>query len=244
MPTSPAALYDALLDHRDADSIPDTTALLARLWRAARSVAPPRISMFRGGPHPGGLTRSDEDLLRAFQAGDAEALDTLATRHLGRLKGHALRHLPESDVDDAVQDAMMVVLRDAKTLEGSGAFRRFAFRVLDIELLRRQRIAGRATDRTRPLDEGEIAEESAEQQPDISFLRKQEVQAVAEAMHECLDLLDQQLLLLWLDGEEDGSISKTVGTALEMDPGTVRVRKHRALRRLRLWLEARGISRG
>lgn len=234
-----AALRDELL--RRAHTAPDapaTSALLTRVWSAARGLAPPAASAWRG--FDGGLrTRSDEDLLRDFTRGDADAFEELATRHLPKLKGYALRYLAESDAEDAVQDALMVALRDASTLTGPSAFARYVFRSLTFEIRERRRRAARASAREEALDETAHEVADGDDLADAAFVRRQSVGALAEALLACLDPFDQQLLLLWFEGDETASRAEEVGGLLGMGAGAVRVRKCRALKKLREWFDTR-----
>lgn len=235
-------LRDVLFPGIYADlSSPDIDALLARVWLKARLIAPSTTGAFRGGPVPDRRVLNDETLLHAFLRGDAESFEALARRYLGRLTGYATRYLGDADADDAAQEAILVLLRNANSLTGDGAVRRYVFSALNIEVLRRQRLAARGLDRNLSLDE-ESADESNDSQPDFAFLQEQQAEELAKAMTECLDLLDQELLLMWFEGEEDGPRAVSIGAALEMNPKTVCVRKHRALKRLREWFALRGVD--
>lgn len=227
------ALRAALL--RPAVRPPSTTALLGRLWMAVRPLLPVGGAALRGS-RTSPSSRDDEALLRAFAAGEVEAFEALAARHLGRLKGYAMRTLSEADAEDAVQEALLVVFRQASTLTGRGAFQRYAFGALTIEIQRAQRRAMRARSRTAPQEElGDVADEAP--LPEATWLRRQSIDALTEAFLALLEPLDQQLLLLWIEGDAS---SAEVGAAVGMDPTTVRVRQHRALRRLRAWFAERG----
>lgn len=108
MPFADELLQAAML--AQAPVADDLAPLRASLYRRLQGAGwRPSLQPLRGAPHP---RRSDEALLAAFLAGDAEAFEQLAARHLGRLAGHARRYLPRpSEADDLVQETMIVLLR-------------------------------------------------------------------------------------------------------------------------------------
>lgn len=216
-----------------------TAALLTRLWNAARAIVPPVPSAtLRGAQGP--LThRGDAALFADYRAGDAAAFEALMTRHLPRLVGYAARHLAAAEADDAVQAALLVVIEKAPALTGDDGFLRYVFRALTLEVHRRSRAAARAAARAGALDD-ELADGDAPA-PDGAWLRRAEVTALAAAFDACLDPVDQELLLRCYDGDDDAA---ALGEALGLTSGNVRVRKHRALRRLAAWFEARGAGGG
>lgn len=237
-------LRDELLRRAQVDTTaPQIAALLARLWQQARQLAPPGAMGFRGGG-AAHQSRSDEALLRDFIAGDTEAFEPLAMRYLAKLKGYALRYVSEADADDAVQEALLVVLRKGRSLSGEAAFRRYVFHTLLNKLRERQRNVSRTARREKSLSDVESAYNPDDDQPEIALLRQQRDDALADAFLECLDPLDQELLLLWFECDGEDSPAEFVGAALEMNPQTVRVHKCRALKRLREWFEARGEGGG
>lgn len=99
---------------------------------------------------------------------------------------------------------------------------------------RRRRAAAQAAARDGALDD-ELADDGAAA-PDAGSLRRVAVAELAAACDACLDPVDVELLLRWFDGEEDAA---ALGEALGLTAANVRVRKHRALRRLAAWFEAR-----
>lgn len=63
--------------------------------------------------------RDDEGLLRAVAAGDRQAFETLYRRYYRRLFGFLSRFLEDrGQIEEALDDVMMVVFRDAGRFEG------------------------------------------------------------------------------------------------------------------------------
>jgi RNA polymerase sigma-70 factor, ECF subfamily len=110
------------------------------------------------------LATASEELIRRFQAGDAQALERLWTRYLPRLKRWAHGRLPpssrsETDTDDLVQDAFVKSLARLRTLTPQGRNSVFAyFRAIVLNQVRDY--ARRAARRPLPevLDSGRYAD--------------------------------------------------------------------------------------
>lgn len=230
------ALLDTLL--RPPSTPVATDALLTRVWRAAKVIVPPGAATLRSA-QSALQHRSDEALFAEYLTGNAAAFETLMTRYLPRLVGYAAKHLAAADADEAVQAALIVVIEKAPPLTGTDGFLRYVFRALTFEIKRRRRAAAREAARTEEVDD-ELADDGAAA-PDAGWLRRVAVAELAAACDACLDPVDVELLLRWFDGEEDGA---ALGEALGLTAANVRVRKHRALRKLAAWFEARAKGDG
>lgn len=89
-------------------------------------------------------SRSDDaTLVRAAQAGDRDALDTLLRRHYDRVHAVCRRIAGSSrDADDAAQEAMISVVRGIGRFDGRSAFSTWIYRIATnaaLDELRRRR---------------------------------------------------------------------------------------------------------
>lgn len=83
-------------------------------------------------------TRTDEQLMLAFAAGEESAFDELFLRHWNKLRAFFLRRVEErSRAEELAQDTFLVVFRGARLYEPRALFRTYlyaiAFRVLRAE---------------------------------------------------------------------------------------------------------------
>lgn len=88
---------------------------------------------------------SEEQLIRAGQRGDPQALDALFHRHQRSLFHSALGVVgnPE-DAEDALQDGLLSAFRSLKSFEGRSQFSTWLTRiVINAALMRRRRLAAR-----------------------------------------------------------------------------------------------------
>jgi RNA polymerase sigma-70 factor, ECF subfamily len=75
-------------------------------------------------------TDADERLVERFQAGSADAFETLVSRHSGRVYNLCLRILGDPDeAADASQDTFLAALRKLHTFRGDAAFTTWLHRV-------------------------------------------------------------------------------------------------------------------
>src|SRR5216684_632707 len=90
-------------------------------------------------------TMSEENLIRAGQRGEAQALNTLFCRHRKSLFHSALGIMsnPE-DAEDAMQDGLLAAYRGLKSFEGRAQFSTWRTRiVINAALMRRRSLAAR-----------------------------------------------------------------------------------------------------
>jgi RNA polymerase sigma factor (sigma-70 family) len=210
---------------------PPPHALLSRVWKLATTAVPPTWSHERGQAAPRPL--DDRALLDAWLGGDAAAFETLALRYLGWLVAHAARHLAPSDADDAAQNAFAALITKARTLPREHSIKGFPFQALRIEILREQK---RAFQRAPLLLEEQDTLPAADDGPERTLLRSRDAQTLAAALDAACSPLEQEVLLLWLDGES----LQTIAAALDITDVHVRVLKHRALGKLRRALDQGG----
>jgi len=88
--------------------------------------------------------RSDAELVAAAQAGDRTALDALLRSHSDRLYGLARRLTGnEADAADALQEALIAIVRGLPRYDGRAAFGTWAYRVATNACLDELRRRGR-----------------------------------------------------------------------------------------------------
>jgi len=98
--------------------------------------------------------QSDEDLARAAQDGDRDALDILLRRHVDRI--HAVcRRIAGNDADgaDATQEALLAIVRGIGRFDGRSRFSTWAHRVATnacLDELRRKKRRPEPTDASDP----------------------------------------------------------------------------------------------
>jgi RNA polymerase sigma-70 factor (ECF subfamily) len=227
-----ALIREALLARSVSASPPPPIALQHRLYRTATAIVPPTATTLRavGGPQ----LESDEALLAAFASGDAGAFEALMQRHLGWMVAWACKHLPESDAEDAAQEAFTALVRKAAGLHLRTPLRGYLYGLLRIQVLRARRSLQRRPGE--PLDDDEAGAEipTDEPSPAMKVLAQRAHDELAEAMLRVCTLREQEVLLFDLEDADD----EVIAAALETTEGNVRVIRHRALAKLRKALAA------
>jgi RNA polymerase sigma-70 factor, ECF subfamily len=225
-PSLEHALLDCILDQA-GDAPPASPALRDALWRALRHAGWTPAPSTREQPlRP---TTSDEALVQEFLAGDAGAFEVLVARHLGALVSYARRWLPRDRAEDTAQETFLVLYRKASQLEAGSNIRAYLFGVLRVEITRALAHKSRV----------EQVSESVPDQADESasalerVVDKQDTRRLAEALEATCNPLEQQVILLALDGAASGP---EIARALGLQETHVRVLKHRAVAKLRAHL--------
>jgi RNA polymerase sigma factor (sigma-70 family) len=178
----------------------------------------------------------EANLVAAAQAGDEQALDELIAAYLPlvyTIVGRALGGLPDvDDVDDVVQETMLCVLRDLRTLRNPDSFRPWLVTIATRQVstyLRGQHVVERAT----ALDEVVDAEEADSEgfvllRLELSGQRRQ----IVRATH-WLDPDDRALLSLWWLETAGRLTRKELAVALGLGTAHAGVR----VQRMRIQLE-------
>lgn len=104
------------------------------------------------------------DLILAAQTGDGASIDRLLLVCQADARRYARRHCHASDVDDAVQEALLTISRKVKALKAAAAFSSWLFVVIRRECRRLERLMFRQE----PLPD-EIAEDKMLSRPDTSL---------------------------------------------------------------------------
>lgn len=164
----------------------------------------------------------DAAVIESARLGEPTALASLLTRSVPELRRYALRSCMISDVDDAVQEAMLVVSRYIRTLRHPRAWARWSFRIVRRECHRLARIATR-----RDLwDDGKI--EAA-----LDALRDDDLRLDVAAAIESLPATYREVVILRdVDGLTIGELARRLGTTR----ASIKGRLHRARSLVREYL--------
>jgi RNA polymerase sigma-70 factor, ECF subfamily len=168
------------------------------------------------------FTEIDEKaLVRAYQAGNERAFDTIVRTQYNALYAHALRRLSQHEAaEDAVQDTLLRAYRALPNLDGDLALRAWLHRILTNvchdEGNRRRRAQG-LVDKVSALPEelvGDPAEEA------VLF---DTVRIMSEALDELPESYREALVLRYVDGLSFREVAEVTGVTEE----NARARVHR-----------------
>ncbi len=168
---------------------------------------------------------SDEELLERWRAGDKAAGNELLSRYFGPVRRFFATKIAGDDVKELVQRTFAGCVEGAQRFRGDGSFRAFVLAIARRQLYKYLR------DRSRS---------NAREEPDLSVssvvaLGQSPTSIIAAAQREALLLqalqripVEQQTLLelhYW-----ERLPANDLAQVLDIEPGTVRVRLHRARR--------------
>jgi RNA polymerase sigma-70 factor (ECF subfamily) len=168
------------------------------------------------------FTEIDEKLLvRAYQAGDERAFDTIVRTQYNALYAHALRRLSDHDsAEDAVQDTLLRAYRALPNLDGDLALRAWLHRILTNvchdEGNRRRRQQGLVE------KVGALPEELAGDPVEEAVLHDT-VRIMSEALKDLPESYREALVLRYVDGLSFRDVAEATGTTEE----NARARVHR-----------------
>ena len=167
----------------------------------------------------------DDDLLRMYRDGDADAFDTLFGRYRAPVYNFARVMLGHADgAEDMLQEAFLTVARTARTYEPRGRFRAWLMRIvrnlclnrIQAERVRRRVVAQSGLDIVQPA--------SREPSPPERLERDERMARVRRLIGE---LPERQREALVLYAFERMSY-REIGEALDAPMGTVKTLIHRA----------------
>jgi RNA polymerase sigma-70 factor (ECF subfamily) len=172
----------------------------------------------------------DSQLIHDTLAGDTRAFDELVRKYQDRLYNtlvHALGNRHEAE--DVMQDAFCQAFSKLATFKGASAFYTWLYRIAfnaSVSRRRRKRPV-LSTDQQQEAfgEEPRDAAESAEE----TILREER----ADMVHQALDSLSEEHRSILVLREIDGCCYDTIADVLDLAPGTVRSRLHRARMQLR-----------
>jgi RNA polymerase sigma factor (sigma-70 family) len=173
-----------------------------------------------------GTAAEQSNLIAAAQTGDAAAITRLLTVCQADARRYARRHCHSSDVDDAVQETLLVIMRKVNGLKAAAAFSSWLFMVIKRECARLQR----AMFKTDALDD-DFAEQQIAKRTD-NALR-------IDLAHALESLPAHYLEVVLLRDFEDLTIAE-MAERLSEQPGAIKSRLHRARELVREYLVSSG----
>lgn len=172
---------------------------------------------------------SDLDLLDRWRGGDKAAGQALLARHFDTLCGFFESKL-DRDADDLVQRTMLACVASKDQFRKESSFRTYLFTVARHELFHYLRSRQRDGER---LDFSVTSIAEILTTPASRMIKDAEKRRVVEALRR-LPVEQQTLLELFYWQELD---IEAISEVFELEPGTTRVRLHRAREKLRELLE-------
>jgi len=188
----------------------------------------------------------DSRLVQEFLDGDTRAFEALVRRHQNRVYGFSLRLLGSPSLaEEAAQDVLVKVYKNLHRFRGESKFTTWLYRVTlnhcrNVQAYRARRHEKRhdSLDAGREDDEGGVQKrELPDGGPDAedTLLTTERLRLVQEELAR-LDPLWREILVL---RDVEGMSYDEIGTALELSPGTVKSRIHRARAQLKGRLDRR-----
>jgi RNA polymerase sigma-70 factor (ECF subfamily) len=210
------------------------------------------------------LLMADELELAALQAGDDRAFERLVRAHVGRLHAVALRLLQNpADADEVVQEAFLSAYRNLPGFRGEARLETWLHRIVVNAALqrlrRRKRKIEEAVFSRGAVESGQVVDDGGAEVMDVDELlprfqengypeqfhrpwvqTTEELATRAETREQVRRMIDKlpdnyRTVLILRDIEELDT--SAVSDLLELTPGTVKVRLHRARQALRNLLE-------
>ena len=178
-------------------------------------------------------------LLERAKRHDLEALDELVDRYANRLFGYLLRLTGHrDDAEELVQEVFVRLVRTIDRYRHDGRFDAWLFRIATnlardrARTLKRRPTTG-SLDDPGGADAPRLVADPDVESPDRSIQQKEDVDRLQQAM-ERLPETDRQVILLRHYSEMSfNEIAELMGTPI----GTALARAHRALAKLRGWME-------
>lgn len=167
-----------------------------------------------------GIDRTD--LIHAAQTGDPAAIAGLLAMCQADARRYAYRHCKASDIDDAVQESLLVIVRKVRGLKAAAAFSSWLFTVIRRECLRLQR----AMLRHDPLDDDMAERQLASRTDDALRL---------DLTHALESLPAHYLEVVLLRDFEELTIAE-IAERLGEPAGAIKSRLHRARSLVREYL--------
>jgi RNA polymerase sigma-70 factor, ECF subfamily len=192
-----------------------------------------RSELFLAGPTEAYLTATDQDVVKACLAGNADAYATLVERYGGRVFNIALRITGEADAaNDCAQEAFIRAYRALHQYDPALPFGPWLYRITtNASLNYVQRWHAHQT----AVDELPETPEEPEQGPEATAVRREEVAEVVAAMAELPAAYRAALTLRHMQQLSYQEVADVLGIPL----GTVKTHLHRARAALKVRLAAR-----
>jgi RNA polymerase sigma-70 factor (ECF subfamily) len=172
----------------------------------------------------------EKGLIAAALNGDADAFGRLAQKYRNRLLSAAMGivHCP-ADAEDVVQEALFQAYVKLPSFKGKSSFYTWIYRIaVNMALSRGRRQRVRASIENAADIQGEDPPDPSES-PETRMMRDEHAELIERAFG---SLREDQRVILMLRGV-DGCDYQTIAMRMELNPGTVRSRLHRARAELR-----------
>ncbi len=186
---------------------------------------------------------SDRDLMERARARDTRAFSELVRRFQPRVHRLAVHLLRDSaDAEDVAQETFIRAYQALDRFDGRSEPFTWIYRIavnLSLNVLRSRRSSRMTTERDDPRLET-LAERTADSAPDprSSAIDREYFQALADGVDQLSETLRTTLILVVVDGLSHDEASAVLGAP----SGTVAWRVHEARRKLREFMNARGID--
>ncbi len=181
-----------------------------------------------------GSSAQDYELLRAWRSDDPSAGNELVRRHFASVFSFLRSKVPEH-VDDLVQRTFLACVESVDRIDDSRSFRAYLFGIARRQLIYHYRRNNRDNDRFDPMME---SVHDASGSPSQHVAAREDQRRVLEALRRLpLDLQITLELHYW----ETMTVAE-IADVLEIPPGTVKSRLHRARERLGELLVEQGAS--
>ena len=186
-----------------------------------------------------GRPTEDAEAIARARGGDVAAYEELVRRYQDVALRTAYLVCPETDADDAVQEAFLKAYAALPRFRDGAPFRPWLLRIVANEARNRRRSAGRRTGLAQRA--ADVAGPAVEPSPEHGYLAAEERAALFVAINTLRDedreVIGARFLLELSEAE--------TAEALGIPRGTVKSRTSRALGRLRAALaEGNGVNRG
>ncbi len=173
---------------------------------------------------------NDAQLIERSRDGDLTAFGQLVEKHQARLY-HALVHWSgnHEDAEDIVQDTFVQAFQKLDSFQGRSAFFTWLYRIafnLAVSRSRRKRPEQSLDHRRSELGEEVTSEDETAERRAMRAEQVDQVRQAIARLHE-----DHRAVLVLR--ELEGLCYETIGEILDLPPGTVRSRIHRARMQLR-----------
>jgi len=177
---------------------------------------------------------SDEELMVMFAAGTTKAFDILYERYRDRIYGFAMTCLHSShDAEDAVQDIFLRVARSAARYEPDNKFKAWIFM---IAINRIRTIVSRESRQIEKMKQAKTLYFNLEQAKQSSEHISRQLIA-RDQLKQLLGTLPADMRAMLLLKELEGMNTRTIAEIMGVTQENVRVRIHRARKKLRNYLD-------
>ena len=198
------------------------------------------------GQSTGAVAPSDSELVRLFLGGDRRAFEDIVRRHQGRVYSFAYRLLGSASLaEEAAQEVLVKVFKNLHRFRGDSKFTTWLYRITlnhcrNVQAYRGRRQEGRHDSLDREIEDGEggvMKRElpSGEEDAQDLLLKNERHRALHEELAR-LEPIWQEVLLL---RDVEGRAYEDIGRMLDVAPGTVKSRIHRARRELMTRMQRR-----